>query len=133
MAYQVRQTDFAANKGVNGIWLLKLDGMSQPVRLTAQGASSAGSCWSSDGRSVYYTAAQDGTNRLGRIDIAPALSEREKDSKALMRGAFEANPQAAVVSSGTVGSMSAASSCRPTATCADLARRLYRLPRHQLP
>ncbi|MBL8297991.1 MAG: S9 family peptidase [Rhodanobacteraceae bacterium] len=100
VAYQVRQTDFAANKGINGIWLLKLDGKSQPVRLTAAGISSAGPRWSADGRSVYYTAAQDGINQLWRVDIAPALSDREKDTQALMRSAFEANPQAAVVSSG---------------------------------
>ncbi|GMV31106.1 MAG: peptidase S9 [Rhodanobacteraceae bacterium] len=100
VAYQVRQTDFAANKGVNGIWLLKLDGKSQPVRLTADGASSAGPRWSADGRSIYYTAAHDGINQLWRVDIAPALSNRDKNAQALMRSAFEASPQAAVVSSG---------------------------------
>ncbi|HWU52945.1 MAG TPA: S9 family peptidase, partial [Tahibacter sp.] len=41
VAYQLRQTDYAANKGINGLWLLKLDGKSQPLRLTAAGASSA--------------------------------------------------------------------------------------------
>ncbi|WP_313914121.1 S9 family peptidase [Tahibacter sp.] len=100
VAYQLRQTDFAANKGVNGLWLLRLDGKSAPLRLTAEGASSAGPRWSADGRSIFYTAVQDGVNQLWRIDVAPALSQREQDKQALMRNAFEAAPAAAIVSSG---------------------------------
>lgn len=99
VAYQVRQTDFAANKGVNGIWLLKLDGKAPPVRLTAEGASSAGPRWSADGRSLYYTAAHDGTNQLWRIDVDAALA-KAKEPEALKRHAFETTTQATVVSNG---------------------------------
>ncbi|TDR48398.1 dipeptidyl aminopeptidase/acylaminoacyl peptidase [Tahibacter aquaticus] len=101
VAYQVRETDFAANKGVNGLWLLKLDGKSSPQRLTDAAASSAGPRWAPDGRSIYYTAAQDGVAQLWRVDVAPALAGGGKDAdKSVMRDAFEAKPQPAVVSSG---------------------------------
>jgi dipeptidyl aminopeptidase/acylaminoacyl peptidase len=100
LVYQVRETDYAANKGVNGLWLLKLDGKSQPQRLTSAGASSAGPRWAPDGRSIYFSAAQDGTSQLWRVDVAPALSAQNTGGKSLMRGSFEAAPQPAVVSSG---------------------------------
>ena len=100
LAYQVRETDYAANKGVNGLWLLKLDGKSTPQRLTAQGKSSAGPRWAPDGRSIYFTAVQEGVNQLWRVDIAPALAAGEKAPKTVMRDAFEARPQPAVVTSG---------------------------------
>ena len=100
LAYQVRETDYAANKGVNGLWLLKLAGKSAPLRLTAPGKSSAGPRWAPDGRSVYFTAVQEGVNQLWRVEIAPALEGSDKAPKSVMRDAFEARPQPAVVTSG---------------------------------
>ncbi len=56
LAYQVRTTDYAANKGVNGIWLLDLAARdAKPVRLVDPGILPGSSPrWSPDGRYVYF-------------------------------------------------------------------------------
>ncbi|MGH6962750.1 MAG: hypothetical protein ACREE7_19900, partial [Dongiaceae bacterium] len=55
VAYQLRQTDLAANKGINGLWLVDLSQKSAARRLTAPGAESNTPRWSSDGR-LYFLA-----------------------------------------------------------------------------
>ncbi|HVJ61804.1 MAG TPA: S9 family peptidase [Tahibacter sp.] len=94
VAFQLRETNFDANKGVNGIWLQKLDGKSAPVKISVPGTSSATPRWASDGRSIFYTAAKDGQNHLWRVDIAPALAA--KDKVRVMSDTFDVSPQAAV-------------------------------------
>ena len=57
LAYQVRETDYAANKGKNGIWVLDLkNSNAKPLRLSDAGASATSPRWSSDGVSVYFQA-----------------------------------------------------------------------------
>jgi dipeptidyl aminopeptidase/acylaminoacyl peptidase len=52
VAYQLRQTDYAANKGINGIWVLDLGAKdAQPRKLVAQATSPR---WSPDGQYVYF-------------------------------------------------------------------------------
>ncbi len=75
VAYQLRQTDLAANKGVNGLWLLDLSQDGAARRLTAAGAESNTPRWSSDGR-LYYLALREGTQQLWRLD--PAGGEPEQ-------------------------------------------------------
>ena len=94
VAFQLRETNFDANKGVNGIWLQKLDGKSAPVKISATGASSTTPRWAPNGRSVFYTAGKDGQSHLWRVDIAPALASQDKAR--VMSATFEASPQAPV-------------------------------------
>jgi dipeptidyl aminopeptidase/acylaminoacyl peptidase len=57
VVYQMRETDYAANKGVNGIWLLDLTAKNaQPQRLTDKSVDANSPRWSADGKSVYYLA-----------------------------------------------------------------------------
>jgi dipeptidyl aminopeptidase/acylaminoacyl peptidase len=57
VAYQVRETDYAANKGKNGIWLLDLrDGRAKPQRLTDAAVNATAPRWSADGAAVYFQA-----------------------------------------------------------------------------
>jgi len=57
VAYQLRETDYAANKGVNSLWLLSLaDNNAQPQRLTDTSADANTPRWSADGKSIYYLA-----------------------------------------------------------------------------
>ncbi|MBB5360677.1 dipeptidyl aminopeptidase/acylaminoacyl peptidase [Rhodanobacter sp. ANJX3] len=69
-AFSVRSTDYAANKGVNAIYVLDLADRStaagKPVKV-ADKASSA--CWSADGLSLYYLAPADGIAQLWRLDL----------------------------------------------------------------
>jgi len=55
VAYQVRETDYAKNKGVNGIWTIELGNpKAQGQRLTDASANATTPRWSADGRAIYY-------------------------------------------------------------------------------
>ncbi len=69
VAFQVRETDMAANKGVNGLWLVDAEGKAAPKRLTAKGANSLGPRWSADGRSLYFTSTRSGSAQVWRVDL----------------------------------------------------------------
>jgi len=57
IAYQLRETDYEANKGGNGIWLLDLGAQdAKPVRLTDKAMSATTPRWSPDGKYVYFLA-----------------------------------------------------------------------------
>jgi dipeptidyl aminopeptidase/acylaminoacyl peptidase len=66
-AFGVRSTDYAANKGVNAIYVLDLHKGGQPVRLVAKGGSVR---WSADGHSLFYTAPLNDVSQLWRADLA---------------------------------------------------------------
>src|SRR5579885_2580099 len=69
VALTVRQTDFDANRGVNGIWRLSLrDRDARPVRLTAQGESSESPRWSPDGRTLFFLSTRSGSAQVWRLD-----------------------------------------------------------------
>jgi dipeptidyl aminopeptidase/acylaminoacyl peptidase len=72
-AFSVRSTDYAANKGVNAIYVQALgDAVSQPIEVVSKGASSPR--WSADGHSLYYLAAAGGTAQLWRLDFSAGKS-----------------------------------------------------------
>jgi len=55
VAYQVRETDYAANKGKNGIWLIDLGNpKAEATRLTDAAANAMAPRWSADGSAVLY-------------------------------------------------------------------------------
>ncbi|MGA9421236.1 MAG: S9 family peptidase [Rhodanobacteraceae bacterium] len=66
-AFQVRETDYAANKGLNSIWVVPVTG-GTPQRLTDRSVSASSPRWSSDGKSLYFlAAAKGGVNQLWRV------------------------------------------------------------------
>ena len=65
-AFSVRSTDYAANKGVNALYVQDLtESGSKPVKVVAKGSSPR---WSPDGRSLYYIAGS-GAAQLWRLDF----------------------------------------------------------------
>ncbi len=76
VAYQLRQTDLDANKGVNGIWLLDLAQKdAAPRRVTPPGSESNTPRWSSDGR-LYFLSTRSGSQQLWRLDARGAEAEQ---------------------------------------------------------
>ena len=65
-AFGVRSTDYAANKGVNAIYVLDLGKGGQPVKVIDKGGSAR---WSADGRSLYFVAPAKGVAQLWRLDL----------------------------------------------------------------
>jgi dipeptidyl aminopeptidase/acylaminoacyl peptidase len=61
--FSVRATDYAANKGVTSLYMVDLNKPPQAVKVVEKGSSPR---WAPDGKSIYYTAAQDGTTQVWR-------------------------------------------------------------------
>ena len=66
IAFQVRETDYAANKGSNGIWVVPAAG-GQPQRITDKALNASAARWSNDGTSVYFLASKDGISQFWRV------------------------------------------------------------------
>lgn len=65
-AFGVRSTDYAANKGVNAVYVLDLAKGGQPVKVVEKGGSAR---WSADGRSLYFVAPAKDVAQLWRVDL----------------------------------------------------------------
>ena len=74
VAYTLRTTDIAANRGRTDIWLAAVDG-SSVRRLTAAPESEASPTWSPDGSYVYFLSSRGGRSQVWRI--APSGGESE--------------------------------------------------------
>ncbi|HEV7163819.1 MAG TPA: S9 family peptidase [Gammaproteobacteria bacterium] len=67
VAFAVRETDYAANKGVTSVWVLDLKQTdAAPVKL-AEGNSPR---WSADGKSIYYLYSKSGSTQLWQTAAA---------------------------------------------------------------
>ncbi|HEY0231121.1 MAG TPA: S9 family peptidase [Dokdonella sp.] len=66
VAFQVRETDYDANKGLNGIWVAAAGG-GKPQRLTEKSLNASGPRWAADGGGVYFLAPKDGTSQLWQV------------------------------------------------------------------
>src|SRR3569833_3827738 len=65
VAFQLRQTDYAENKGVTGIWLLDLGARNaEPVKL-APSFVAASPRWSPDGTYIYFLGKPKGDKLSG--------------------------------------------------------------------
>ncbi len=69
VAFQLRETDYAANKGLMSLWLVPADGSSPPRRLTENGQPSISPRWSADGRSIYFLSPRSGSQQLWRLPL----------------------------------------------------------------
>jgi dipeptidyl aminopeptidase/acylaminoacyl peptidase len=68
LVFHLRETDYDANKGRHGLWLLPLnDPKALPRRLTAAGGSDTSPRWARDGKSVYFLSARSGLSQVWRI------------------------------------------------------------------
>jgi acylaminoacyl-peptidase len=70
VAYDVRSTDYDANKGRHAIWLVCPDCRTgAPWRLAASDGGATAPRFSPDGKSVYFLSGRSGSNQLWRTDI----------------------------------------------------------------
>ncbi|HEY0180228.1 MAG TPA: S9 family peptidase, partial [Dokdonella sp.] len=67
VAFQVRETDYDANKGANGIWIAPIGG-GRPTRLTDKASNATSPRWAPDGASVYFLAPKDGVAEVWQVD-----------------------------------------------------------------
>jgi dipeptidyl aminopeptidase/acylaminoacyl peptidase len=89
--FALRETDMAANKGVNSVWRTSLDGQGAPERLTTKGLNSMAPRWSPDGRFVYFLSSRSGSMQLWRMARAGGEAHQVTDY-ALDVGSYQIAP-----------------------------------------
>lgn len=93
IAYQLRETDLAANKGKTDLYMLKLGTAdAQPVMFASTpDKNEHDPAFSPDGKSIYYISNQSGSDQIWRYDIASATATQASDFKADVSG-FKISP-----------------------------------------
>jgi dipeptidyl aminopeptidase/acylaminoacyl peptidase len=93
VAYQVRETDYAANKGATGIWLLDLAAKNaQPVRLTDKAVNANSPRWSSDSKRLYYLAKGGDAMQLWQQSVATGSKPVQATALALDVNNYKLSP-----------------------------------------
>lgn len=68
IAYNVRSTDWEANRGVNALWVLdRTAGKIAPRMLIGRQAGATAPRWSADGKSLYFLSAASGSMQVWKI------------------------------------------------------------------
>ncbi len=72
VVFSVRQTDYAANKGVTSLWIgsLVARDLAPPRRLLAEGMAGNSGTFSLDGTSVYFISSKSGSDQIWRQGLA---------------------------------------------------------------
>ncbi|HET6914369.1 MAG TPA: S9 family peptidase, partial [Rhodanobacteraceae bacterium] len=71
VAFSVRSTDYAANKGVNSVWVLDLDKAgARPVRITDPKLNASSGRFSPDGKTLYFLATKNDSTQLWSVPVA---------------------------------------------------------------
>ncbi len=75
IAFSVRDTDLAANRGRFDLWLVGTDGSGQR-RLTSHPENDTDPRWSPDGKFIYFMSARSGSSQVWRIAVAGGEAEQ---------------------------------------------------------
>jgi len=78
IAFALRETDLAANKGVYGIWLVPAKG-GEAQRVTGKGATANNPRWSNDGKSLYFLSTRSGSQQVWRLDLGGGEAHQVSD------------------------------------------------------
>jgi dipeptidyl aminopeptidase/acylaminoacyl peptidase len=70
VVFSVRQTDYAANKGVTSLWIDNLGTHGIPKRLLADGMTGNSGAFAPDGQSVYFISSNSGSDQIWRQPVA---------------------------------------------------------------
>jgi dipeptidyl aminopeptidase/acylaminoacyl peptidase len=63
LAYAVRSTDWAGNRGVNALWILDLSALDAAPRKLGEGSNPR---WSPDGQALYFLSSRSKTSEIWR-------------------------------------------------------------------
>src|SRR5436305_4732217 len=70
IAFVLRSTDLAANKGRYDLWIVNADA-SGLVQLTTDPASDDNPRWAPDGQSLFFLSSRSGSNQVWRLPVGP--------------------------------------------------------------
>ncbi|MBS1123278.1 MAG: peptidase (acylaminoacyl-peptidase) subfamily [Deltaproteobacteria bacterium] len=75
VAFAVRETDVAANRGRFDIWLASIDGVTVR-RLTTSVENDTDPSWSRDGKWIYFLSSRSGSSQVWRLAMAGGEAEQ---------------------------------------------------------
>lgn len=75
VAFVVRETDLAANRGRTDLWLVEVDG-EHPRQLTRDPAADSDPRWSPDGQWLYFLSSRSGSSQVWRLPMAGGEAEQ---------------------------------------------------------
>src|SRR5947208_15043701 len=73
IAFVLRSTDLAANKGRYDLWMVNADGGGL-VQLTTDPASDDNPRWAPDGQSLFFLSSRSGSNQVWRLPMGPGAA-----------------------------------------------------------
>jgi dipeptidyl aminopeptidase/acylaminoacyl peptidase len=92
IAYQVRETDLAANKGKTDLYMLKIGANPQPMMFASKpDKNEHDPAFAPDGKSIFYISNESGSDQIWRYDIATATTTQASNFKADVSG-FKISP-----------------------------------------
>ncbi len=68
--YTLRETDLAADRGRTDLWLLDLDGGTEPRRLTSHPENDGAADWAGSNRGVYFLSSRSGSPQVWYLSLA---------------------------------------------------------------
>jgi dipeptidyl aminopeptidase/acylaminoacyl peptidase len=89
LAFAVRETDYAANKGVTGVWVLDLGKRGASPRRLADGNSPR---WAADGKSLYFLSGKSGVSVLWNVALATGAAATQVSSYPLDVNDYKLSP-----------------------------------------
>ena len=69
LVYTQRETDLAADRGRNDLWMVDLDGDGPPRRLTSHDENDGAADWAADGSGVYFLSSRSGTPQVWFLPV----------------------------------------------------------------
>jgi dipeptidyl aminopeptidase/acylaminoacyl peptidase len=92
IAYQLRETDLAANKGKTDLYMLKIGANPQPMMFASKpDKNEHDPAFAPDGKSIFYISNESGSDQIWRYDIATATTTQASNFKADVSG-FKISP-----------------------------------------
>jgi dipeptidyl aminopeptidase/acylaminoacyl peptidase len=92
IAYQLRETDLAANKGRTDLYMLKIGANPQPMMFASKpDKNEHDPAFAPDGKSIFYISNESGSDQIWRYDIATATTTQVSNFKADVSG-FKISP-----------------------------------------
>jgi dipeptidyl aminopeptidase/acylaminoacyl peptidase len=93
VAFTLRETDMAANRGRQDVWALDLATKgAQPRRLTSHAENDHAPQWSHDGAHLYFLSARTGSSQVWRLTVAGGGEAQQVTDLPLDVGSFRVSP-----------------------------------------
>ncbi len=70
LAFTLRETDLAADRGRSDLWLLDVDDDAAPRRLTSHEENDSAADWAADGKGVFFLSSRSGSPQVWYLAIA---------------------------------------------------------------